>query len=82
MTAVLKSKQTSIATVRKHLRTEASLLTPLPFHYPLPLMLNLAFAPSRGSTQLLEAKIRVGTFKCPKFVFYLQEASRLEPRRC
>ncbi len=37
MTAVLKSKQTSIATVRKHLRTEASLLTPLPFHYPLPL---------------------------------------------
>jgi len=36
-TAILKSKQTSIATVRKHLRTVASLPTPLPFHYPLPL---------------------------------------------
>ncbi len=35
--ATLKSKQTSIATVRKHLRTVASLPTPLPFHYPLPL---------------------------------------------
>jgi hypothetical protein len=36
-TATLKSKQTPIATVRKHLRTVASLPTPLPFHYPLPL---------------------------------------------
>jgi hypothetical protein len=38
-TATLKSKQTSIATVRKHLRTVASLPTPLSFHYPLPLRL-------------------------------------------
>ncbi len=36
-TATLKSKQISIATVRKHLRTVASLPTPLPFHYRLPL---------------------------------------------
>jgi hypothetical protein len=35
--ATLKSKQTSIATVRKHLRTVASLPTSLTFHYPLPL---------------------------------------------
>jgi hypothetical protein len=39
--ATLKSKQTSIATVRKHLRTVASLPTSLPFHYPLPLNLNV-----------------------------------------
>jgi hypothetical protein len=38
-TATLKSKQTSIAIVRKHLRTVASLPTPLPFHYPQPLSL-------------------------------------------
>ena len=37
----LKSKQTSIATVRKHLRTVASLPTSLTFHYPLPLKFNL-----------------------------------------
>jgi hypothetical protein len=37
MTATLKSKQTSIATVRYHLLPVASLLTPLIFHYPLPL---------------------------------------------
>jgi hypothetical protein len=40
-TATLKSKQTSIATVRKHLRTVASLPTRLPFHYPLPLRNDL-----------------------------------------
>jgi hypothetical protein len=34
-TATLKSKQTSIATVRYHLLPVASLLTPLIFHYPL-----------------------------------------------
>ncbi len=38
MTATLKSKQTSIPTVRYHLLPVASLLTPLIFHYPLPLM--------------------------------------------
>jgi hypothetical protein len=38
MTATLKSKQTSIATVRYHLLPVASLLTPLIFHYPLPLI--------------------------------------------
>ncbi len=37
MTATLKSKQISIATVRYHLLPVASLLTPLIFHYPLPL---------------------------------------------
>jgi hypothetical protein len=37
MTATLKSKQTSIATVRYHLLPVASLLTPLILHYPLPL---------------------------------------------
>jgi hypothetical protein len=37
MTATLKRKQTSIATVRYHLLPVASLLTPLIFHYPLPL---------------------------------------------
>ncbi len=37
MTATLKSKQTSIATVRYHLLPVAFLLTPLIFHYPLPL---------------------------------------------
>jgi hypothetical protein len=36
-TATLKSKQTSIARVGNHLRTVASLPTPLLFHYPLPL---------------------------------------------
>ena len=34
--ATLKSKQTSIATVRKHLLTVVSLPTPLIFRYPLP----------------------------------------------
>jgi hypothetical protein len=38
MTATLKSKQTSITTVRYHLLPVAILLTPLIFHYPLPLM--------------------------------------------
>jgi len=33
----LKSKQTSIATVRNHLRTLASFPTPLIFHWPIPL---------------------------------------------
>jgi hypothetical protein len=37
MTAKLKHKQTSIATVWYHLLPVASLLTPLIFHYPLPL---------------------------------------------
>ncbi len=37
MTGKLKHKQTSIATVRYHLLPVASLLTPLIFHYPLPL---------------------------------------------
>jgi hypothetical protein len=37
MTATLKSKQTSIATVKYPLLPVASLLTPLIFHYPLPL---------------------------------------------
>ncbi len=41
MTTKLKSKQTSIAPVRNHLRTVASLLTPLIFHYSLPLALFL-----------------------------------------
>ncbi len=36
-TATLKSKQTSIATVRNHLRTLASSPTPLIFHWSLPL---------------------------------------------
>jgi hypothetical protein len=40
MTATLKSKQTSIATVRYHLLPVASLLTPLIFHYPLPLRMT------------------------------------------
>jgi hypothetical protein len=40
-TATLKSKQTSIATVRYHLLPVASLLTPLIFHYPL--TLNMKF---------------------------------------
>ena len=37
MTATLKSNQTSITTGRYHLLPVASLLTPLIFHYPLPL---------------------------------------------
>ncbi len=37
MTATLKIKQTSIATVRNHILSVACFLTPLPFHYPLPL---------------------------------------------
>ena len=36
-TATLKVKQTSIATVRNHLRTLASFSTPLIFHWSLPL---------------------------------------------
>ncbi len=40
--ATLKSKQTSIATVRKHLLTIVSLPTPLIFRYPLPLT-NLVY---------------------------------------
>jgi len=42
MTTKLNSKQTSITTVRKHLRTEASVLTPLIFHCSLPLMRYLS----------------------------------------
>ncbi len=38
MTATLKSKQTSITMVRYHLLPVAILLTPLIFHYPLPLI--------------------------------------------
>ncbi len=37
MTATLKLKQTSIATVRNHILTVACFLSPLRFHYPLPL---------------------------------------------
>jgi hypothetical protein len=33
----LKIKQTSIATVQNHILSVACFLTPLPFHYPLPL---------------------------------------------
>jgi hypothetical protein len=40
MATKLKSKQTSIATVQNHLRTVASLLTPLIFHYSLPLSVD------------------------------------------
>jgi hypothetical protein len=36
-TAILKIKQTSIATVRNHILTVACFLTPLSFHYPLSL---------------------------------------------
>jgi hypothetical protein len=36
-TKKFKSKQTSIATAQNRPRTVASLPTPLPFHYPLPL---------------------------------------------
>jgi hypothetical protein len=39
-TATLKSKQTSIATVRNHLQTLASSPTPLIFHWSLPLTLQ------------------------------------------
>ena len=39
-TATLKIKQTSIATVRNHILTVACFLTPLPFHYPLPLRMQ------------------------------------------
>ncbi len=39
-TATLKSKQTSIATVRNHLRTLASFPTPLIFHWSLPLRMQ------------------------------------------
>jgi hypothetical protein len=39
-TATLKSKQTSITTVRKHLLTVVSLLTPLILRYPLPLIIS------------------------------------------
>jgi hypothetical protein len=38
----LKSKQTSIATVRYHLRTLASFPTPLIFHWSLPLKADLS----------------------------------------
>jgi hypothetical protein len=43
MTAKLKHKQTSIATVWYHLLPVASLLTPLIFHYPLPLIVPPSF---------------------------------------
>jgi hypothetical protein len=36
-TATLKIKQTSISTVRNHILSVACFLTPLFFHYPLPL---------------------------------------------
>ncbi len=36
--AILKIKQTSIATVRNHIRTLACFPTSLPFQYPLPLI--------------------------------------------
>ena len=41
-TATLKSKRTSIATVRNHLRTLASSPTPLIFHWSLPLKWELS----------------------------------------
>ncbi len=56
MTAKLKHKPTSIATVRYHLLPVASLLTPLIFHYPLPLTLSLTgvgpFGPSLPYMQI------------------------------
>ena len=45
ITATLKSKQTSIATVRYPILTVARFLTLLLFHYPLPLGKILFFAP-------------------------------------
>ncbi len=47
-TATLKSKQTSIATVRKHILTAVSLPTSLIFRYPLPL--NRLFFCARSRT--------------------------------
>ncbi len=49
-TATLKSKQTSIATVRNHLRILASSPTPLIFHWSLPLKVvgNEKLGESRG----------------------------------
>ncbi len=57
-TATLKSKQTSIATVRYHLLPVASLLTPLIFHHPLPLKL-----PKIGKTLTNECDIRLSLKK-------------------
>jgi hypothetical protein len=45
-TATLKSKQTSIATVRNHLRTLASFPTPLIFHWSLPLINEIRKGPT------------------------------------
>jgi hypothetical protein len=50
-TATVKNKQTSIATVRNHILTVACFLTPLRFHYPLPLNYcnkNVSFALLKG----------------------------------
>jgi hypothetical protein len=49
--ATLKSKQTSIATVRKHLLTVVSLPTPLIFCYPLPLMVLRRATSLRGALE-------------------------------
>ncbi len=52
MTAALKSKQTSIATVRNHLRTLASFLTPLIYHWSLPLIFFATLLPNILLTQI------------------------------
>ncbi len=61
----IKSNQTSITTVRNHPRTVASLLTPLIFHYSLPLKLLTVFKLStplgilfQSSSLWLEKKLR------------------------
>ncbi len=55
-TATLKSKQTSIATVRNHLRTLASFPIPLIFHWSLPLW-HMWYSSSKGESTFFSRKI-------------------------
>jgi hypothetical protein len=73
--ATLKSKQTSIATVRKHLRTVASLPTSLTFHYPLPLTAFVAVAlPEYFSVTLSLLNLLEKSLGCSKPATRLMQA--------
>jgi hypothetical protein len=57
-TATLKSKQTSIATVRNHLRTLASFPNPLIFHWSLPLSPGKPHLGPEGLSRLFAALLQ------------------------
>jgi hypothetical protein len=68
-TATLKSKQTSIATVRNHLRTLASSPTPLIFHWSLPLRLDCDLKSGSSILRCLEKKTQQEIIRASQDMF-------------